>query len=161
MEYGFILPKNLHDTVTFSRDLVYSVVIPEISGISKRKKEVISFNELDKQLFCSEENCVSWSTLVLFRVLAMDENGFKRDWQKVLTGEPLGDEVELRVLQWKQCLIRRVLECYEHSDKDDVSHLASHDPMSVNMHLALQLRKQEKQILRNVLEMVTFPQDNN
>ena len=159
MEYGFILPKNLHDTVTFSRDMVYSVVIPEITGISKRKKEVISCNELEKDLFCSEENCVSWSTLVLFRVLAMDENSFKRDWQKVLTGDPLGEEVEVRVLQWKQCLIQRVLECYEHSDKDDGSHLAAHDPVSVNMQLALQLRKQEKEILRNVLEMVIFPQD--
>ena len=88
----------------------------------------------------------------------MDENSFKRDWQKVLTGERLGEDVELRVLQWKHCLIQRMLECYEYCDKDGISHLADH-PMSVNMQLALQIRTQEKQILKTVLEKAIFPQD--
>lgn len=161
LEYGFILPKNLHNTVSFSQDLVYSVVMPEISGVSKRKREVISFNQLDKDLCCSEENGLSWSALVLLRILAMDEDCFKRDWQRVLTGKHLSEEVELRVLHWKQCIIQRALQSYEEIDKsdhdDDVSHWTPHDHLSVNMQLALQLRNQEKQILRNALVVATFP----
>ena len=157
MEYGFILPKNLHNTVTFSQDLVYSIVLPEIGGISQRKKEVISLNQLDKDLCCSEENGLSWSALVLLRILAMDEDSFKKDWQRVLTGDCLSEDVELRVLQWSQCLIQGVLKSYEEAENASVIYLAIHDNPSMNLQLVLQLRYQEKQILRNALETVNLP----
>jgi len=154
MEYGFILPKNLHNTVKFSWDILYAVVMTDISGISKRKRETISFNQLDKDLCCSEENGLSWSTLLLLRILAMDEDSFKRERQRVLTGERIGEEVEKRVLQWKQCLIQKVLETYGEADRNDVIHVKSNGHLSENMQLALQLRNQEKQILGSALEIV-------
>ena len=116
MEYGFILPKNMHNTVPVSKDLVFSLVMPEMCGISQRKRELISCNQLDKDLCCSEENGLSWSALVLLRILAMDEDNLKKDWHRVLTGECLGKEVELRVSHWIKCLIERVLQSYEEAD---------------------------------------------
>lgn len=154
MEYGFILPKNLHNTVTFSRDQVYSVVMPEISGISKKKREIIAANQLEKDLCCSEGNGLSWSVLVLLKILAMNEEEFKRYWQRTLTGELVGGVIESRVLQWRQCLIQRALEPYEEADKGDINCLKSDGQLSVNMDLALQLRIQEKQILTNALELL-------
>lgn len=156
MEYGFILPKNLHNTVKFSWDAVYSVVMTNISGISRRKRETISVNQLDKDLCCSEENGLSWSTLLLLRILALDEDSFKRERQRVLTGEHLGEEVEKRVLQWKQCLIQKVLETYEEADRNDVVHAESNSHLSENMQLVLQLRNQEKQILGSALEIMAL-----
>lgn len=161
-EYGFILPKNLHNTVTFSSDLLYSVTVTEMPGISKRKRDVILVNQLDKDLFCSEENGISWRMLVLLRILAMDEDNFKQEWQKLFTGEKLSEKVESRVFRWMQCLIKRVLESYEQTYKYDLSNcLENCSDLPVNMQLALQLRNQEKEILSNVLNMVTFSQETS
>lgn len=154
MEYGFILPKNMHSTVPFSKDLVFSLVMPEMSGISQRKRELLSCNQLYNDLCCSEENGLSWSALVLLRILAMDEDNFKKDWHRVLTGESLGKEVELRVSLWIKCLIERLLQSYEEADKGVAAHLMNRNNLSVNLRLALQLQNQEKQILENALQML-------
>ncbi|WP_459806196.1 hypothetical protein, partial [Herbidospora sp. RD11066] len=74
---------------------------------------------MDKDLFCSEENGISWRMLVLLRILAMDEVNFKREWQKLSTGEKPSEKVESRVFRWMQCLIKRVLESYEQTYKYD------------------------------------------
>lgn len=153
LEYGFILPKNVQNIVTIPRNLLYSVVVPKISGLSRRKKEVISCSQLDKDLFCSGDSGLSWSTLVLLRILAMDEESFKRNWEKVLTGEKLSNEIELKVAEWKESLLQKILECYKEFDRN-TSHSQEHGCMSENMQLTLQLRNQEIQILTNALEMV-------
>ena len=154
IEYGFILPKNLHNTVAFTEDQVYSVVMSDIFGISRKKREIIAVNELHKDLCCSEENGLSWNLLVLLRILAMSEEDFKRHWQRIITGEFLGEEIEQRVLRWRQCLIGRVLESYKADDKGDTDCLMSDNQLSLNMKLALQLRNQEKQILTNALDLL-------
>lgn len=151
IEYGFILPKNLHNTVTFSLDLVYSVVMPEICGVSRKKKEIIAVNQLEKDLCCSEENGLSWSAFTLLRILAMNEENLRKHWQRTLSGEHLDEEIEPTVLRWRQQLIRRVLESYDLGDNDCLS---PHGHLTVNMDLALQLRIQEKQILKNALKLL-------
>lgn len=155
MEYGFILPKNMHNAVHFSHDLVYAIVMPEISGISRKKKEIIAANQLEKDLCCSEGDGLSWSVLVLLKILAMDEEEFRRHWQRILTGSHLNEENELRVLRWRQCLIHSVLESYEVADKlGDINCFTSDGELTENMKLALPLRIQEKQILKNALKML-------
>ncbi|PFX16912.1 SET domain-containing protein 4-like [Stylophora pistillata] len=157
LEYGFILPQNLHNTVAFSEDLIYSVVLPDIFGISRRKREIIAVNDLHKDLCCSEGSGLSWNLLVLLRILAMKEDHLKRHWQRVLTGEFLGEDVENRVLQWRQCLIEKVLVCNELDEKDIAKCLSSDTQQSENVKLALSLRNQEKQILQNALDMIKIP----
>ena len=99
---------------------------------------------------------------MLLRILAMDEDNFKREWQKLFTGEKLSEKVESRVFRWMQCLIKRVLESYEQTYKYDLSNcLENCSDLPVNMQLALQLRNQEKEILSNVLNMVTFSQETS
>lgn len=155
MEYGFILPGNEHNTVYFSKDLVYATAMPELCGISRKKREIIAANRLEKDLCCSEGNGLSWSTLVLLRILAMDEEEFKRHWQRLLTENHLDEENELKVLRWRQCLIQRVLESYDAADKlGDINCFTSGGKPTANMELALQLRIQEKQILKNALTLL-------
>lgn len=154
LEYGFILPHNLHNTVPFSEDLIYSVVLPDIFGISRKKREIIAVNELHKDLCCSEGSGLSWNLLVLLRVLAMKEDHFKRHWQRVLTGEFLGEDVENRVSQWRQNLIERVLISYELDEKNIAKFLSSDIQRSENAKLALSLRNQEKHILQNALDLL-------
>lgn len=154
LEYGFILPHNLHNTVAFSEDLIYSVVLPDIFGISRKKREIIAINKLHKDLCCSEGSGLSWNLLVLLRVLAMKEDHFKRHWQRVLTGEFLGDDVENRVSQWRQNLIERVLISYELDEKNIAKFLSSDIQRSENAKLALSLRNQEKHILQNALDLL-------
>ena len=150
LEYGFILPKNMHNAVTFSQDLVYSVVLPEICGISRKKKEIIAVNRLEKDLCCSEENGLSWSVFALLRILAMNEEDLRKHWQGTLTGEQLDEGIERVVLRWRQQLIQRVLESYKEADNmSDKDCLSLPGQLSLNMELVLQLRIQEKQILLN------------
>ena len=154
IEYGFILPKNLHNAVTFSLDLIYSVVIPEIRGVSRKKKDIISVNQLEKDLCCSEENGLSWNVLTLLRILAMNEEDLRKHWQRTLTGEFLDKGMERTVRRWKQQLIQRVSEYYE-----EAYNLSGNDCLSLcgqqslNMELAVELRIQEKQMLKNALEL--------
>ena len=158
IEYGFILPKNVHNAVTFSQDLVYSVVMPEICGVSRKKKEIIAVNQLEKDLFCSEENGLSWSVLALLRILAMNEEDLRKHWQRTLTGEFLDEGMEQTVRRWRQQLIQRVLEYYEETDNLSGNDcLSSHGQVSLNMELALELRMQEKQILKNALKLLKIP----
>lgn len=153
IEYGFILPKNLHNAVTFSQDLVYSVAMPEICGVS-RKKEIIAVNQLEKDLSCSEENELSWNVLTLLRILAMNEEDVGKRWQRTLTGEFQDEGMERTVRRWRQQLILKVLECYEEADNFNGNDcLSIHSQQSLNMELALELRFQEKQILKNALKL--------
>ena len=152
MEYGFILPHNLHNTIKFSVDLIYAIVMPEICGISGKKKEIIAAYQLEKDLCCSEESGLSWSIIVLLRLLAMSEEDFRRQWQRILTGSHLDGENELRVFRWRQCLIQRVLESYD--NLVDANRFTSPDNLTENMELALHLRNREKQILKNSLKLL-------
>lgn len=154
IEYGFILPKNLHNAVTFSQDLVYSVAMPEICGVSRKKKEIIAVNQLEKDLSCSEENGLSWNVLTLLRILAMNEEDVGKRWQRILTGEFQDEGMERTVRRWRQQLILKVLECYEEADNFNGNDcLSIHSQQSLNMELALKLRFQEKQILKNALKL--------
>lgn len=152
MEYGFILPHNLHNTVKFSVGLIYAIVIPEMRGISRKKKEIIAANQLEKDLCCSEESGLSWSVIVLLKLLAMSEEDFGRQWQRILTGSCLDEESELRVFRWRQCLIQRALESYD--NLADANCFTSLDNLTENMELALHLRNQEKQILKKSLKLL-------
>ena len=147
----------MHNAVTFSQDLVYSVVLPEICGVSRKKKEIIEVNQLGKDLCCSEENGVSWSVFALFRILAMNEEDLRNHWQRTLFAEHLhvGKRTEQTVLRWMQQLIQRILESYEEAENLGSNDcLSFHGQLSLNMELALQLRIQEKQILKNALKLV-------
>ena len=84
----------------------------------------------------------------------MKEDHFKRHWQRVLTGEFLGDDVENRVSQWRQNLIERVLISYELDEKNIAKFLSSDIQQSENAKLALSLRNQEKHILQNALDLL-------
>ena len=97
VEYGFILPKNVYNVIPISLKLLHSVVMPKISRLSKGKRKVILSNRLNMNLFCSEHSGLSWSALVLLRILAMDEESLKINHEKVLLGEQMNDGVELKV----------------------------------------------------------------
>ena len=143
----------MHNAFTFSQDLIYSVVIPEISGVSRKKREIIAVNQLEKDLCCSEENGLSWSVFALLRILAMNEEDVKKNWQKRLTGEYLDEEIEKKVLHWREQLIQRLLESYEADSLSGNDCFSLHGQLSLNMELALQLRIQEKQILKSALNL--------
>ena len=145
----------MQNAVTFSQDLVYSVVLPEICGVSRKKKEIIEVNQLEKDLCCSEENGLSWSVFALFRILAMNEEDLWNHWQRALTAEHLGKRTEQTVLRWMQQLIQRILESYEEAENLGSNDcLSFHGQLSLNMELASQLRIQEKQILKNALKLL-------
>ena len=152
VEYGFILPKNVHNVIPISLKLLHSVVMPKISRLSREKREVILSNQLNLNLFCSEHSGLSWSALVLLRILAMDEESFKINQEKVLLGEQISDEVELKVEGWRQCLLWKLLYSYEELGHDD-EHLLHYGSLSRNAQVLLLLRKQEKQILTNAMKM--------
>ncbi|KAK2560011.1 SET domain-containing protein 4 [Acropora cervicornis] len=152
VEYGFILPKNVHNVIPVPLKLLHSVVMPKISKLSRGKKEVILRNRLNMNLFCSEQSGLSWTALVLLRVLAMDEESFKINQEKVLVGEQMSNELELKVEGWRQCLLWKLLHSYEELDRND-EHLLRHGPLSRNAQVVLQLRNQEKQILSNAMKM--------
>lgn len=129
--------------------------MPEISGVSRKKREIIAANQLEKDLCCSEENGLSWSVFTLLRILAMNEEEFRKHWQRTLTGEHLHEGIKRTVLRWRQQLIRRVLELYKEADNlSDNACLPFHGQLSLNVELALQLRIQEKQILKNALKLL-------
>ena len=128
--------------------------MPEICGVSRKKREIIAANQLEKDLCCSEENGLSWSVFVLLRILAMNEEDLRKNWQRTLTREHLEEEVEQKVLEWRQQLIQRVLESYDEADNLSGNDCFSlHGQLSLNIELALQLRIQEKQILKNALKL--------
>ena len=128
--------------------------MPEICGVSRKKREIIAVSQLEKYLCCSEENGLSWSVFALLRILAMNEEDVKKNWQKTLTGECLDEEIEQKVLHWRQQLIQRLLESYEEADNLSGNDCFSlHGQLSLNMELALQLRIQEKQILKSALNL--------
>jgi len=90
----------------------------------------------------------------LLRILAMNEEDVKKNWQKTLTGEYLDEEIKQKVLDWRQQLIQRLLESYEEADNLSGNDCFSlHGQLSLNMELALQLRIQEKQIFKSVLNL--------
>ena len=156
LEYGFVLPQNLHNTVDFSREMFYSTVMANMAGISRKKKEVIRANNLDGDLCCTEENGLSWSVMVVLKILAMSEDAFRSDWQKALRAEPFSQQVESKVWRWVQTLVRCVLKSYETGDQRPPNDDALQDGrLSVNMQLALLLRRQEEQILMKIL--LSFP----
>lgn len=152
VEYGFILPKNVHNVIPVPLKLLHSVVMPKISKLSRGKKEVILRNRLNMNLFCSEQSGLSWTALVFLRVLAMDEDSFKMNREKVLVGEQMSNELELKVEGWRQCLLWKLLHSYEELDRNG-EHLLRHGPLSRNAQVVLQLRNQEKQILSNAMKM--------
>lgn len=103
-------------------------------------------------LFCSEQSGLSWTALVLLRILAMDEESFKMNREKVLVGEQMSNEFEMKVEGWRQCLLWKLLHSYEELDCND-EHSLRHGPLSRNAQAVLQLRNQEKQVLSNVMKM--------
>ena len=84
----------------------------------------------------------------------MNEEDLRKYWQRTLTGEHLDEGIERKVLRWRQQLIRKILESYEEADNLSGNDcLSMHSQLSLNMELALQLRIQEKQILKNALKL--------
>lgn len=128
--------------------------MPEICGVSRKKKEIIAVNQLEKDLSCSEENGLSWNVLTLLRILAMNEEDVGKRWQRTLTGEFQDEGMERTVRRWRQQLILKVLECYEEADNFNGNDcLSIYSQQSLNLELALELRFQEKQILKNALKL--------
>ena len=148
VEYGFVLPKNIHSVFQFNPEQMYALLKPK-AFISRRKLDIIKRNSLENDMSCSRENGLSWSLLTIFRLLALSERDLDA-WEKVLRGCPVSAVNEQTVLNWGLYLIQHALESCSVTC-ESVSAKTKMDSITVNMKLALRLRSEETSILKQTL----------
>ena len=150
VEYGFVLPSNIHNIVPVDHLRVYSLVSKSDSVSMRDKLGIIERNKLDKDFSISKNCGVSWSLLVSLRILAMKREELKF-WQKALSGNSISDKNEGKVLKWMEDLLKQTLGAYRTTVEEDQS-LIKQASCSENVRLALQLLMQEKLILQEALK---------
>lgn len=108
-----------------------------------KKINLIKQNGLERDFCCTEDHGISWSLSAALRILALEESKLSQ-WNKVLDGQPVSSTNEALVHTWISLIVSHTLEILETEDSEQCD-------QSLNMQLALQLRDQEKQILRKAL----------
>lgn len=149
IEYGFILPKNIHNAFKFKPEQIFHILnLPSTPTLTK-KMNLIKRKNFKQDFSCTEDDGISWSLLAALRILALEENMLSQ-WNKVLDGKPVSISSEILVQKWIAQILSHSLEIME------TKHLEQHG-QSTNTQLALQLRQQEIQILTAVLYRVDIP----
>ena len=148
VEYGFVLPRNIHDVVPVDHMRVYSLITRGDNVLGTAKVAIIKQNGLDHDFSISESCGASWSLLVSLRILAMDE-GELQSWQRALSGN-ISVKNEDQVREWTKSLVKNTLCSYRTTVEEDQS-LIEQTVYSENKRLAVQFLLQEKLILQGTL----------
>lgn len=134
----------------FDPSQVYKLLsLPKTTALGK-KLDIINRNDFEKDFSCSLDHGISWNLLTSLRILALQDNAID-DWTKVFHADSLSlNSKELVIRQWVSLIVSSTLETLIRED----AVLETDAVISTNMSLALELRKQEIDILKNVLSQI-------
>ncbi|RUS86090.1 hypothetical protein EGW08_006110, partial [Elysia chlorotica] len=91
INYGFVLPQNVHNTYAFTVDKLVSCM-PASCGHIERKRSILGEANLQRNLVCSVDG-MSWSLSTALKIFVLPwELLFK--WKLLLQGASLGDDID-------------------------------------------------------------------
>lgn len=149
IEYGFVLPQNIHTIVSVDQAIVLSVISSDDYVLRTSKIAFIEKHGLNRDFSFSKAFGPSWSLLVSFRVLAMKTNDL-RSCPRALGGNIISEENEVQVKEWVKMLLTKTLGSYRTTVEED-QRLVKQKSCSENKKLVTQLLIQEKLILQETL----------
>ncbi|EDO33223.1 predicted protein [Nematostella vectensis] len=144
LEYGFVLPRNVHNSYRFTRSTILSHLGMSNSFLSNAKEELIERNSLTRDLSCVSSEGISWNLWTFLGVLALPE-AIVSQWDMILSNK-CPDKLKGKIEMWARLLLQRELSdlVTYNSGLQDI------DP-SDNSRLALHLRQDQIDILKESL----------
>ncbi|XP_035825655.1 SET domain-containing protein 4 [Aplysia californica] len=151
IDYGFTLPVNYNNSVTFTlEDIVSIISTTSVTSLSsrvelERKMNLIRESQLSKQLVCGQDGC-SWSLMTSLKIFCLPREQLEQ-WRRLLQGQVVSEDNERVSGDLAVALVTRAL----HEARRRLKHVES-EPAGVHHDSLTRLAQDDVAVLQRSLE---------